>query len=181
AAVRAGAADDVGDLPRTDPRESQLAEPPPDVVDGLVAHPAEDEVLLRRGSRVASGEVPHDLREAPELLRGEIAAGDLHLHRAEPRLSLGPDVGLAEAVELGAVAVGAAVVERGRRGVGLLVVDQLQAIDIVVALGDPVALELLLDHLAEGVDPDLVDQDLDPGAGAVLAQPLLAVEDPPAS
>ena len=31
--------------------------------------------------------------------------------------------------------------------------------------------------LAEGVDADLVDQDLDPGAGAVDAQPLLAVED----
>ncbi len=38
--------------------------------------------------------------------------------------------------------------------------------------------QLLLDLLAEGVDPDLVDQDLDPGAGAVDPQPLLAVEDP---
>ena len=51
-------------------------------------------------------------------------------------------------------------------------------VDREVALGDPVALELLLDHLAEGVDADLVDQHLDPGAGAVDAQPLLAVEDP---
>ena len=57
---------------------------------------------------------------------------------------------------------------------------ELEALDVEVALVDPVALELLLDHLAEGVDADLVDQHLDPGAGAVLAQPLLAVEDPPA-
>src|SRR3954452_15346397 len=47
-----------------------------------------------------------------------------------------------------------------------------------VALVDPVALELLIDQLAEGVHADLVDQHLDPGAHAVLAQPVLAVEDP---
>ena len=62
--------------------------------------------------------------------------------------------------------------------VRLLVVVEAQALDVEVALRDPVALELLVDLLAEGVDPDLVDQDLDPGAGAVDAQPLLAVEDP---
>ena len=37
--------------------------------------------------------------------------------------------------------------------------------------------ELLVDELAEGVHADLVDEDLDPGAGAVDAQPVLAVED----
>ena len=57
-------------------------------------------------------------------------------------------------------------------------IDVGEVVDREVALGDPVALELLLDHLAEGVDADLVDQHLDPGAGAVDAQPLLAVEDP---
>jgi hypothetical protein len=50
-------------------------------------------------------------------------------------------------------------------------------LDREVRLGDPVTLELLLDHLAEGIDPDLVDQDLDPGPGTVDAQPLLAVEE----
>ena len=41
----------------------------------------------------------------------------------------------------------------------------------------PVALQLLVDQLAEGVDPDLVDQDLDPRPRPVDPQPLLAVED----
>ena len=50
-------------------------------------------------------------------------------------------------------------------------------LDREVALGDPVALELFVDQLAEGVHPDLVDEDLDAGAGAVHAQPVLAVED----
>ena len=64
--------------------------------------------------------------------------------------------------------------------VGLLVVVVAQALDqlgVEFALLDPVALELLVDLLAEGVHADLVDQDLDPGAGAVDAQPVLAVED----
>ena len=61
-----------------------------------------------------------------------------------------------------------------------LVVVEAQALDqlgVEVALSDPVALELLVDLLAEGLDADLVDQHLDPGAGAVDAQPLLAIED----
>ncbi len=51
-------------------------------------------------------------------------------------------------------------------------------VDREVTLGDPVTLELAVDHLAEGLDADLVDEDLDPGAGAVDAKPVLAVEDP---
>ena len=104
----------------------------------------------------------------------------LDLDGAEALLALRLHVRLAEAVELGAVAVRAPVGGRGRGRVRLLVVDQLQPLDVEVALVDPVALELLLDHLPEGVDADLVDQDLDPGAGAVHPQPVLAVEDPPA-
>ncbi len=59
-----------------------------------------------------------------------------------------------------------------------LVVLEQQWIGGEVALAHPVALELLLDLLAELVDPDLVDQDLDPRAGAIDPEPLLAVEDP---
>ncbi len=43
---------------------------------------------------------------------------------------------------------------------------------------DPVALQLLLDQLAHRLDADLVDHHLQAGAGAVDAQPVLAVEDP---
>src|SRR4029450_1091657 len=59
----------------------------------------------------------------------------------------------------------------------LLLVVEAQPLDVEVALVRPIALQLLLDLLAEGIDADLVDQHLDPGAGAVDAQPLLAVED----
>ena len=66
----------------------------------------------------------------------------------------------------------------GTRGrVGLLVVEEHAVLDREVALGDPVALELLVDHPAHLVDADLVDQHLQAGAGAVDAQPVLAVED----
>ena len=51
-------------------------------------------------------------------------------------------------------------------------------IDREVALVDPVALELLVNHAADLFDPDLVDQHLDAGPGAVDPQPGLAVEDP---
>ena len=77
-----------------------------------------------------------------------------------------------------AVAVGAAVALR-RRGRRLaLVVDEQTLLDREVAFGHPVALQLLLDLLAQLVDAVLVDEHLDARAGAVDAQPLLAVEDP---
>src|SRR4029079_11671929 len=52
-----------------------------------------------------------------------------------------------------------------------------QRLDREVGLGGPVALELLLDLGAQLVDAELVDEDLDAGARAVDAQPVLAVED----
>ena len=67
--------------------------------------------------------------------------------------------------------------QRRRRRVGLLVVQEETVVDREVALGDPVALELLVDQLAHGLDADLVHQHLDAGARAVDAQPVLAVED----
>ena len=65
AAVGAGAADDVGDRARADaaPRPISLSAAP-DLVDRLLAHPAQDEVLLHRRARVAAGVVAHDLRRA---------------------------------------------------------------------------------------------------------------------
>ena len=64
---------------------------------------------------------------------------------------------------------------RGRRLA--LVVDEQPVLDREVPFGDPVALELLLDLPAQLVYSVLVDEDLDPRAGAVDAQPVLAVED----
>ncbi len=130
------------------------------------------------GARVAARVVAHDLAEPAQLVGGQIAALDLDLDRREPWLALGADVGLEEVPELAAVAVGARVRFLRRGDVGLLVVVEQDLVEREVALADPVALELLLDHLSERVDPDLVDQHLDPGAGAVDPQPVLAVEDP---
>ena len=180
AAVGARAGDDVVDLERAGAAEAELDQALPDVVHGLVADPAQDEVLLHGGPGVAAGELAHDRREPAQLLRGEIAAGDLDRDGGEAVLALRRDVRLAEALELGAIAVRARPGRVRAGGVRLLVIGEQQPVDREVALGDPVALELLLDHLAEGIDPDLVDQHLDPGPGAVDPQPLLAVEDPQA-
>src|SRR4051794_19473260 len=177
AGVRAGAGDDVVDLVRAGLAEAERVEALPHVVDRLVADPAQHEVLVHGGAGVAAAEVAHDLREPAELLRREVAARDLDLHRAEAPLALRLDVGRAEALERGAVAVGRAVGVRNVGGVGLLVVEEHAVLDREVALGDPVALELLVDHAAHLVDADLVHEHLDPRAGAVDAQPVLAVED----
>ena len=50
AGVGAGAADDVGDLAGARLGQAELGEAAPDVVDRLVANPAQDEVLLRPSS-----------------------------------------------------------------------------------------------------------------------------------
>ena len=66
--------------------------------------------------------------------------------------------------------------ERKRRAL-LLVHVQAQALDVELALGDPVALTLLVHEPAHLVDADLVDEHLDAGPRAVDAQPVLAIED----
>ena len=68
--------------------QAQLVEPAPDVVERLVADPAQHQVLLDAGAGVAAGEVAHDLRQAAELLGRQVAAGDLHLGRREALLAL---------------------------------------------------------------------------------------------
>ena len=97
----------------------------------------------------------------------------------KPSWRCGSTLARLEALELGAVAVGRAVGEPAararrppRRG-GTARLDGSKSRSV-----DPVALELLLDLLAQRLDADLVDQHLDAGAGAVDAQPVLAVEDP---
>ena len=178
AGVGAGAGDDVGDRADAVLGEAELAQRRVDVVERLIADPAQDEVLIDRRPRVAAAEVAHDLREAAELVRAEVAAGDLHVHGREALLALGVDVVGAERLELRAVAVRAAGRRRSLGRGALLVEVGQQTLDREVALGDPVALELTVDHVAECLDADLVDQHLDPRAGAVDAQPVLTVEDP---
>ena len=179
AAVGAGAADHVGDPAGADVVETELAEALPDVVEVVVADPAQDDVLLDGRAGEATGVVTHDLAEAAELLGGQVTTDDRDLDRVEALLPLRLDVGLDVGLEVGAVTV-----RRARRTAvgsgssGLFVEVEQQVVDREVALVDPVALELLVDHAADLVDADLVDQDLDPGAGTVGAQPFLPVEDP---
>ena len=59
-----GQRDDVGDLVGAGVAEAELAEPQPDVVERLVAHPAQHEVLVDGRAGVAAGEVAHDLPRA---------------------------------------------------------------------------------------------------------------------
>src|ERR1700761_2678167 len=66
AAVGAGAGDDVGDLPRARVAEAEFAQLLPDVVDRLVADPAQDQVLLHGRAGVAAAVVAHDLPETAE-------------------------------------------------------------------------------------------------------------------
>ena len=95
----------------------------------------------------------------------------------EAGLPLGLGVRLGKAVELPQVAVRARVTIPPLGHVALLVGVIQDPFEREVALSNPVARELLLDLLAERVDPDLVDQHLDPRAGPVHAQEVLAVED----
>src|SRR5262249_55101321 len=121
AAVGARAADHVGDLAGAGLAEAELEEPLPDVEERLVANPTQDEVLLHGAAGSAAGVLAHDRGEAAELLRAEVAAGDLHLHSREALLALRLDVALEEALELGALAVRRGGRERRRGGVSLLV------------------------------------------------------------
>ena len=88
ARVGARARDDVGDLARAGVAEAELRQRAPDVVDALLAHPAQHEVLLHGRARVAAGVVAHDRRQAAELLGREVAARDFRLDRHEALLLL---------------------------------------------------------------------------------------------
>ena len=113
AGVGAGAADHVGDLVGTGVAEVERRQRAPHLIDRLVAHPAQHEVLMDRGPGRAAGVVTHDLAQAAQLLGAEVAAADLDLDGAEAGLALGGDVGLGEAIELAAVTVGAGELAAG--------------------------------------------------------------------
>ena len=97
--------------------------------------------------------------EAAELLGREVAAGDLDLDGGEALLALRLDVGGAEALERRRGRRWASRRSPGRAGaLASSSWTKSAALDVEVALVDPVALELLLDLLAQLVDADLVDE-----------------------
>ena len=179
AGVGAGAADHVGDLVGAGVAEAQLGQPLPDLVDRLVAHPAQHEVLLDRGARVAARVVAHDLAEAAHLLGGQVAAGDLDLHGREPVLALRVARWTRGSARTRCRRRWAARTSRRprgrwpprRAGAAAEVGSKSRS-----ATQSPLSSSST--WVAELVDADLVDQHLDAGAGAVDAQPVLAVEDP---
>ena len=60
----------------------ELAQLLPDLVDRLVAHPAQHEVLVHGRAGEAAGVAAHDLAQPAQLLGGQVAAADLDLDRA---------------------------------------------------------------------------------------------------
>src|SRR6201999_2186 len=123
------AGDHVADLAGAGVAEAELAELLPDVVDRLVADPAQHQVLLHGRAGVAAAVVAHDLAEPAELLRGQVAAGDLHLDRGEALLALALHVAGDEAVEGLAVAVRRGGLGARLRRARLLVVLEGEGLD----------------------------------------------------
>ena len=87
----------------------------PGVVDVLVAHPAQDHVLMHRRAGVAAGVVAHDLADAAELLRRQVTARHVDVQGREAGLALRRHARLHEAVEARAVAVGRRIAVGNRR------------------------------------------------------------------
>src|SRR3712207_8731539 len=56
-----------------------------DVVDRLVAHPAQHDVLVHGRARVAAAEVAHELRQAAELLGRQVARSEEHTSELQSR------------------------------------------------------------------------------------------------
>src|SRR6516225_6518227 len=67
ARIGAGAGHDVAYLPRPSLAETELRQREPEVVDALLAHPPQHEVLLHSAARVAAGVGAHELRQTAEL------------------------------------------------------------------------------------------------------------------
>src|SRR5205807_10039806 len=88
ARIRAGAADDIGDLVRSGVAEPQLAEALPHLVDSLIADPPEDQVLVDGRPGVSAAVLAHHLSKTAELVRRQVAARNLDLHRREAVLAL---------------------------------------------------------------------------------------------
>src|SRR6185437_15252055 len=105
AAIRARAGDDVGDAARAGIGEAKLFEALPHFVEALIAHPAQDDVLLDGRAGEAAAVFAHDGSEATELLGLEVAASDLHFDRSDALLALCLVVGGYDEGVLAAVAV----------------------------------------------------------------------------
>ena len=171
------ARDDVGDLPRARLAQAELGERAPQVVDALLAHPAQHEVLLHGRARVAAGVLAHRCASPRNCSGVRSPRRTFASTVTKPSCFCSRTFAVAEALELREVAVRAAVALRRRGRALALVVEEQPVLDREVAFCHPVALQLLLDLVAQLVDAELVDEHLDPRAGAVHAQPLLAVED----
>src|SRR5215210_2764219 len=100
AAVGARARDDVVDALGAVLAQPEVHQAPPDVVQRLVADPAQDQVLADRRAHVPGTELARYVGHTAQLPGREVAPHDVDLDGAEALLPLGDDVGLAEAVEL---------------------------------------------------------------------------------
>ena len=72
--------------------QTQLTQRPPHLIHRAGAHPAQDQVLMHGGPRVAAGVAADDLPETAQLVGGQVAAADLDLHRGKPLLALAAHV-----------------------------------------------------------------------------------------
>ena len=149
----------------------------PDGVNGVVGDPAEDDVLLRRGAGAFAPVLAEDVGEAAELLGGEVALVDGGFDGGVAVLDLGSDVGVEEAFEAGGIAVWRGQFDGDVAGVGVFVVEVEQFLERR-RLGGPAFLQFVVDHLAEGLFADPVDEELEAGLEDVLAQFVGGVEDP---
>ena len=152
----------------------------PDVVDRLLAHPAQDEVLVDGGAGVAAAVVAHDLRPGRGTAPGcRSPRVTLTCDGEKPAWRWGCTLDAQRSGRTPAVAVGA-VAFSGRRPGALASSSSGTAAAWGRSRARPPSRPAAPPRLARGSAsvPILVDQDLDAGAGAVLAQPVLAVEDP---
>src|SRR3990170_1820108 len=176
AAVGARAGDDIGDesgLGRAQPDGGELGV---DGGQGVLTHPAQDQVLVLLRAGGTAAEPPHRLREGTELLRRQVAHGDGDRDGDVALLALAADVRLQPALQLRRRLVAVRGRLARRRPLGGELGERLH----LQRLHCPRLRQLLLHLAPELVDADLFDKELHAGLGHVLAQevrqPALAVE-----
>ena len=100
AAVRPRTGDDIGDEPGLGGAQADAGELSVESGQRVLPYPAQDQVLILLGAGGAAAEPPHDLSQAPKLLRREVAHGHGHGDRDVTFLPLPANVGLQPAIEL---------------------------------------------------------------------------------
>ena len=137
--------------------------------------PAEHDVLFLGGAGLTAGVLADDVGQPAELGRVEIAANGFDINDVVVVLTLGFDVAVQPRLVgwIIVVAVGGGGLRRGMLGL-----DVLGDHERTVVNGADVG-EFGVDHGAEFIQADLVDQDLQPGHHAVLAQDVGVVEHRP--